>query len=274
MCVILLVTMMKRAPSKTSASKSQLPLAVEDASNATRFIPIIIGVLLIVIVGYALTQTSFLSKKMSTSSQLSQKEIQQLIDRVSAVVQVKTDETPSVATITDISIMKANNPILYRDAQNGDRMLVWTDKAVIYSTTQDKVISVMPMVTSKDDVAYLQRLVTSLTGAPTAVAPVATTTTSTTGGEVITKPTIEVRNGTPTPGKARTLVDQLKTSYQVLAPADANKKDYTKTVVYIRDPKVAVDVAQRIASSINATLVTELPGEQNLRGEVVVVIGQ
>ena len=61
-------------------------------------------------------------------------------ERVARHIQVTDGETPSVATVQDADRFQyGQSGVLPLCFQNGDRLLVYSDKAVLYSTSQDKL---------------------------------------------------------------------------------------------------------------------------------------
>ncbi len=264
--------MMKRAPS--SAAKAAAP-AVQEASRAARALPFLFALLILFVVGAfaynAKTKRVTVGGNNADVSQGDAREMQALINKVSSIVAVNADEIPSIATIEDISLVRAQNPILYRGAQNGDRLLVWADKAVVYSTSEQKVLSVMPLIKDQGDIQYVERLISALNSNQTSVTSTAPMATST---AAITSPTIEVRNGTPTAGRARTTSDELKAAgFNTTAPADALKKDYAKTVIFVANTNVDQAVIDRLKKSTNGDIVTSLTGEAAAKTDIVVIIG-
>lgn len=265
--------MMKRAPS--SAAAKSAPPAVQEASRAARALPFLFAVLILVLIGAYAYKTKkngvTVGNQNAQVAQGDAREMQALIKKVSEVVVVNADEIPSIATIEDIALVRAQNPILYRGAENGDRLLVWVDKAVVFSTSQQKVLSVMPLIKDQGDIQYVERLISALNGNQgTTSAPTSTTSTV----SAVTNPTIEVRNGTPTAGRARTTSDELKTAgFNTVTPNDAVKKDYTKTVIFVANSAVDQAVIDRLKQATNADIVTSLPGEAAARTDIVVIIG-
>ncbi|HPF95494.1 MAG: LytR C-terminal domain-containing protein [Candidatus Magasanikbacteria bacterium] len=263
--------MTKRAP---SAAKAASP-AVQEASRAARALPFLLALLVLILIGaYAYKSKNTNVRIGTNNAQVAQgdaREIQQLIESVSSFVVVSKDEIPSVATIEDIGLVRAQNPILYRGAENGDRLLVWSDKAVVYSVSQKKVLSVMPLIKDQDDIQYVERLISTLNANQGSVA---TSSTAATSETVNKNPTVEVRNGTPTPGRARITADSLKAAgFNTVAPVDASKKDYTKTVIFVAGANIQADIVEKLQKELNADIVTSLSGEAAITSDIVVVIG-
>ncbi len=68
-----------------------------------------------------------------------------LLWRVSHMVLVPSDATPTVATVQDVDALRKENPAFYSEAQNGDRVIAWPTKIVLYSTSRDIVLVAMPV---------------------------------------------------------------------------------------------------------------------------------
>jgi hypothetical protein len=74
-----------------------------------------------------------------------------VIDKVKRHILVNEDEAPYVATISNIDLVRAKNPEFYRDASQGDKVLIWSDKAVIYSEKLDKLVAVTSSLPASPD---------------------------------------------------------------------------------------------------------------------------
>ena len=66
-----------------------------------------------------------------------------LISRVSGLIVVKTDETPTVYSVTDAAAFTEAWPAA-AEVKEGDKVLEWSDKTVIYSPSEDKIVAVLP----------------------------------------------------------------------------------------------------------------------------------
>jgi hypothetical protein len=76
---------------------------------------------------------------------VSQKEVASLTKSVGKLMTVPTDEQPTVATVQDKEKLK-DQPF-FKDAQNGDKLLIYTkaQKAIIYRESQNKLVNVGPV---------------------------------------------------------------------------------------------------------------------------------
>ncbi len=192
-----------------------------------------------------------ISSMMQVRDGIDPKQISDVVARVRELVATKADEQPTVATVQDISILRPQNPALYRDAENGDRLLVWSDKAVVYSVSKDRLLVVIP-VSATPQAAPVQ-------ASPSGTEPAVT---------------IEVRNGSATLGAARTLSDVLKADgFQALEPAEAKDKAYSATVIYNVTGKTIPKTLEKLVQATGAKVVTSLAGEKASLADLLIIVG-
>lgn len=69
---------------------------------------------------------------------------QQIIQEVRALIDIPADIEPTVATIVDVDALRARNPF-YNKAENGDHLVVTTERAILYRSSEKKIIDVVPV---------------------------------------------------------------------------------------------------------------------------------
>lgn len=69
----------------------------------------------------------------------------ELISLVGALVELPTDETPTVAVVSDVAKLKDQS--FFESAQNGDKVLIYTKakKAYLYRPSTNKLINIAPV---------------------------------------------------------------------------------------------------------------------------------
>ncbi len=63
------------------------------------------------------------------------------LDRVSRHILITREPAPIITTLDNAEELRQSNPAFYKDVQNGDTLLLWRDKAILYSSKLDLVLS-------------------------------------------------------------------------------------------------------------------------------------
>ena len=82
----------------------------------------------------------------SQSSQNLENEDKNLISKVSKLIELPTDEVPTIATV--LAEDKVNKELFFKNAEAGDKLLAYlkAKKAVLYRPSTNKIIEVAPIV--------------------------------------------------------------------------------------------------------------------------------
>lgn len=174
-----------------------------------------------------------------------------IVTRVAQLINVHPNEMPHVSVISDIDAVRQANPIFYRDADVGDRVLIWSDKAVIYSPTKDKLIAVV---------------MAQVSGSPTTFG----SGTSTMAAEDVT---IEIRNGSGVAGAAGRLRMTLKDAGLTISKiGDARTRTEQTVVVDLSGGNAPVTIQK--ALELTGGIAGPVPdGEPGSSAGILVIIG-
>lgn len=209
---------------------------------------VIVGVVAIALAGggYFYYQKTQAGNSVPANPQAAQEEVKKLVEEVGKLIDLPQGETPTIATVTDVSKLK-DQPF-FQKAKNGDKVLIYTNarKAILYDPQAKKVIDVAPINIG-------------------------------TQSAQITQPKVVLRNGTSSVGLTLKVENELKKTYSQLNVVDkenAAKTDYEKTVVVVLN-----DNGKELASNLAKTLkaeIGELPkGETKPKdGDVLVILGK
>lgn len=192
---------------------------------------------------------------------------QALVQAISKHIAVNLQESPSIATVQKPDVLRSQNAFFYRDAQEGDRVVVWTDKVVLYSPSKDRLLSVLPVTAAQVPPQATMVIAPSPVSSPLAA-----------DAEKVSKVgqvTIDVRNGTGRSGLGSVAAQKLKQAgYTVLSPMDAHGVQ-SKTVLYKSMNADLDKIMMEIRALVPSQIVTELPkGETAAKGDIVIILGQ
>lgn len=67
-----------------------------------------------------------------------------IIEKVRKHIDIPTDVEPTVATIVDVNALKARNDF-YKNAKNGDNLIVTPTRAILYDPSRDMILDVVPV---------------------------------------------------------------------------------------------------------------------------------
>jgi hypothetical protein len=68
----------------------------------------------------------------------------EVLEKVRHHMDVPQDPEPTVATIVDVEKLKAANEF-YKNAANGDHLIITQSRAILYSATRDRILDVVPV---------------------------------------------------------------------------------------------------------------------------------
>jgi len=113
-------------------------------------------ILIIVAIG-GVTASVFYYKQyqlLKTNPNLeTQKETENLVAALNKIMELPTDETPTVATISNKDKLKEQ--VFFAKAENGDKLLAYTKamQAILYRPSSNKIIAVAPIVINNNEKA-------------------------------------------------------------------------------------------------------------------------
>lgn len=242
---------------KLSKSKKIKNLFKKNKSNKKRYFSFLPLLIALIGVGFALSLmiaglfvVFFTSLPDATAD--NELKMESLLERVSKHILVNQFEQPIIATVEDPLALKQSNPDFYQYAQIGDSLIIWSDKAILYSGKHDVILGVLPLGTLS---ASGQGKVYE--------------------AELVEQPKIEVRNGTYTPSLARGLVNILEEEgFDALNPRDSYNKPYKETLVINASDQEFPDTMERMLE-LTGGIESELPiSETNVKGDILIILGE
>lgn len=190
-------------------------------------------------------EVRFLSTQQG-QQELNKKEVDKVVEAVGKLIILPTDQQPTVATIQDVVALAKEQPF-FNGAENGDKLLFYQDKAIIYSVKNDKLVNVGPVYNQGGQAAKPTENLTN-------------------------KLTVDVRNGSEKVGVGRVLADGLtaKGLCQIKEVTNAVKTSYPKTVLVNLTNK---DVSA-LEKELGVKAVKAMPeGEAQSSADALIIVG-
>jgi hypothetical protein len=221
---------------------------------STKAIFIILMVVLVLSISatIALSYLYLNSRQTQDPDQLTEKEVQLLVNKVSKLIELP-EETPTVATVTDVE--KLSTQPFFQNAINGDKVLIFQTarKAYLYRPENNILIEVAPLNVQDQTEA-------TTTSAPAAPEPAFT---------------VALYNGTQTVGLTNTFQQKLTTTFpkaEVVSKANATTNTYeTSFMVDVQgnDPELSQMLSQRLNLPLK-----ELPADEATpSAQVLIILG-
>ena len=202
-----------------------------------------------------------------------------IIRKVAALIDVPTNEEPTVATVRDIGQLE-DQPF-FAKAKNGDYLLIYQTarKAFLYDPLANKILEVGPLASPAETPvqAYQsnQQVLSEPAATPASTAAATTPLAPSPTPTLAPQRTIILSNGTGISGLTYIIEQKLAVfgdEYRVVRKTQAAKRDYTKTLIIPLTGKQ--DQANLLASRLDGE-VTTLPKEEEQPSDAdfLVIIG-
>lgn len=195
-----------------------------------------------------------------------------LIARVARHTAVNQALMPTIAEVKNAYLLSIQDPTFYKDVENGDFVLIWPDKAVLYSYTKDVVLNETSIMNVQ--ATSSEAIVESEPTQPSEIVDVSATGTN--DVPEVENAVIEVRNGSGRVGMGRSMSEKLKAiGMDVLTPSDAKiRKWYEKTIIVKNSEGEFPQTEQSLIDELKAEVVVAPQGELPLKGDFLIIVGQ
>jgi len=166
-----------------------------------------------------------------------------ILEKVKKHIIIYETEMPQIATINDAQEL-AKSQKFYENAKNGDKILLFGQRAIIYNPTNDILVNVGPVIFQDNEEQGVEEPIT-----------------------------MEIRNGTATAGAANEWRNNLSElgSYTTIKIADAANRSYQAHQIINLNNKDVADLEKMFG----VAAMTKLPaGEAPSNADVVVIVGE
>lgn len=224
---------------------------------------ILVALVALLVVGYWYVQ----NRSLQGVSQFDTTQVSKLVEVVGKHIVLPEPLDVSqvqVATVQDAErLMKVSQ--FFRDAQNGDQLLILPTKLILFRPSENKVVNISAPSGIQENAENIPSVVASDS---------ATTTITATDAQVVSRTlTVEIRNGSGKSGLAGSIKTKLGTFPQlsVSKTGNAANSSYESTIFVNKDNFALPD----ISAVIKGTTQTTLPvGEAETSADILIILGK
>lgn len=123
------------------------PKEQQNKKNTKKILIIVLAVVIvIVIVIVILWQTGMLATlKLAYQMQKTQADDAKVLTQLGKIIDLPADVKPMMAVVNDAEVLKKDNPAFFAKAKNGDRVIVYSDMAILYDAKANKIMHIGPV---------------------------------------------------------------------------------------------------------------------------------
>lgn len=79
-----------------------------------------------------------------------QAETDRVLTALKSAILITETEAPTVARVEDPEKLKASNATFYKDIQQGDYLIIFPKRAIVYRESVDQIINIAPIISTAD----------------------------------------------------------------------------------------------------------------------------
>jgi uncharacterized protein YneF (UPF0154 family) len=218
---------------------------------------ILFGVLILIVViagGIFFYQYQKNQELLKNPQKAKASEVQDVVAKVGKLIKLP-NETPSVATISDIT--KLANQSIFRNAQNGDKVLIFNQskRAIVYRPSENQIVEVGNLVI-KDQGTVSGQILQNPQTTPQVIK-------------------VSVYNGTKTAGLAKSEATSLKSKYPNVEVLDTKNAtgEYQKTLIIDLTGRNK-DFAKILASDLGGEVGILPKDEEKPSSDILIILGK
>jgi len=68
-----------------------------------------------------------------------------ILSKLSSVMILPDEKNPKIATISDVDKLKTQDQEFYKNAKNGDTIIIYSSIVVIYRSSENKIVNIAPI---------------------------------------------------------------------------------------------------------------------------------
>jgi len=134
----------------------------KDKGKNYKTLLIVVGILLVVLIGGGagylvfnrLSEGDILGQVDDPEyiEDIQQKQVEEILEELGSILLLNEEEEPTIATVLDVEELRAQNEEFYVNAKQGDLLVIYSDRAIIFRRSEKRVINVAPVFIETDQI--------------------------------------------------------------------------------------------------------------------------
>jgi hypothetical protein len=76
-------------------------------------------------------------------------ETERVVSELGEILLLNADQDPTVARVEDPTVLQKSNPDFYKDIQVGDYLVLYPQRAIVYRSSETRIINIAPIVNTE-----------------------------------------------------------------------------------------------------------------------------
>lgn len=107
--------------------------------------------ILLITLGFSFYLYKKEKEKVDNPALIASEESKKVKEKIGRLILLTEEEEPTIATIINIDTLKSENSEFYKYAQNGDKLILYSQRAMIYRPSDDILINVAPVIKQPEE---------------------------------------------------------------------------------------------------------------------------
>ena len=107
-----------------------------------KFITILLVVIFFIVASLYLGE----KKKVKNLKNIANVEIEEVVSMVGQLIILPEDLKPNIATIENVDKLREKESNFYKNAEDGDKLLIYPDQVILYNPKRNIIVNVAPII--------------------------------------------------------------------------------------------------------------------------------
>jgi len=107
-----------------------------------KFIAVLLAAMFFIVASLYLGE----KKKVKNLKNIANVEIEEMVSTVGQLIILPEDLKPNIATVENVDKLREKESNFYKNAENGDKLLIYPDQVILYNPKRNIIVNVVPII--------------------------------------------------------------------------------------------------------------------------------